>query len=265
MDDKARKILLNTYWSTLGWRDEPCVTSQDLEYAKSQRAMFDPVRLTHEDAIVRACAMAGRVTQRQVADAFLASLSTRRLEWRSALGSFSVLRWMPAHAYVASENRCGICGLFAGEHEYDLSAFNFSRLKWGGVDHSNPVYAGLDLMLFREDLSFEPTHDDIRIFRDLVAMFDSVPASVTSAQLHKYFPSSLKANKTERDQVIAILGLCGVLETRENAGFGEQFVPYQQRATPNRHFADMAYPASWWTASDGLNAKRLQEIFGHVL
>ena len=103
------------------------------------------------------------------------------------------------------------------------------------------------------------------IFRDLVAALANAPASVTSAKLHKHLPTSLKANKAERDMLVAILGLCGVLGTADHPGFFDQFVPVRQRSLPNRHFIDMDYPACWWTRSDGVNTNRLQELFGHVL
>ena len=42
MDAKARKILLNTYWSSARWRaGGPLCTDEDFEYAKSKGVMFD--------------------------------------------------------------------------------------------------------------------------------------------------------------------------------------------------------------------------------
>lgn len=88
---------------------------------------------------------------------------------------------------------------------------------------------------------------------------------VTSSQLHKYLPASPKANKSERDQLIAILGLCGVLGTSEHPGLGKRFVPDHQRALPDRRYVDMAYSVCSWRGSDALNEDRLQDVFGHVL
>lgn len=266
MDKRALKILFDTYWSASGWnRGERRPSAEDFEYAKAQRAMFDPVTPTHDEVVSRLLAVAERLSLRRVADGFLASLSTRRLEWRSALGSYSVARWLPEHEATPGERQCRICGLYAGEHEHDLSILNFERFKWGGVRHADPVYAALDLELFLEESPPSPTAEDIGIFRDLVAPIGAVPSSVTSAALHKHFPVTLKANKSERDQVVAVLGLCGVLGTQEHPGFADRFVPYHQRTLPDRHFVDMAYPACWWSGSDGVNGDRLQELFGHAL
>lgn len=268
MDKRALKILFNTYWSASGWtRGEPRLSAEDFAYAKAQRVMFDPIKPTHDEAIAQLHVALRRVDLRTVADGFLASLSTRRLEWRSALGSYSVGRLLPMHKATQGDRHCRICGLhdYTYVKEHDLNILNFERLKWGGVRHSDPVYAALDLELFSEAPPPAPTEGDLRIFRELIAAIAAVPPAVTSAQLHKYFPGSLKANKAERDQLIAILGLCGVLGTAQHPGFGGGFVPVHQRVMPDRHYVDMAYPACWWRGGDGLNESRLQQVFGHAL
>lgn len=263
MDKRALKILFEAYWSAQGWhRDGPRVSPDDFAYAKAHGVMFDAVAPDHGDTVARLLALIGRLSQRQVADGFLASLSTRRLDWRSALGSYAVFRWLPEHGADPGPG-CDVCG--CSPRETDFSILNFERHKWGGVRHMNPVYAALDLQLFLDEPPPAPTPVDIGIFRDLVAAIDAVPVGVTSAALHQHFPRSLKANKAERDQVVGILGLCGVLVTRAHPGFAERFVPPCERELPDRHFVDMAYPACWWTGADGVQTARLRELFGHVL
>lgn len=230
------------------------------------RVMFEPIRPTHDDAIARVVEAVAALSPRQVADGFLASLSTRRLEWRSALGSHAAMRHMPVHG-TREPLRCRTCGLYEYVHfqQHDLNVLNAERFKWGGVRHTDPIFAALDLELFRADPPPAPTAADIAIFRELIAAISEAPASVTSSQLHKHFPVSLKANKGQRDIIIGILGLCGILATPEHPGFFDRFIAASDRSLPNRHFVDMAYPACWWRGSDGLNEVRLQELFGHVL
>ena len=87
MDKKAKKILFNTYWSSKGWKDyRTCYTSpEDFEYAKQKGLMFDRITISHDECVKRVVNLANTITQEQVAKAFLCSLSTRRLDWRSAL------------------------------------------------------------------------------------------------------------------------------------------------------------------------------------
>ena len=68
-----------------------------------------------------------------------------------------------------------------------------------------------------------------------------------------------------RVPVVAILGICGVLDAPEHPGFAEHFVPDSERTLPARHFEDLAYPACWWSGDVGLYWLQLREQFGHVL
>lgn len=53
MDKKAKKILMNTFWSS-GWKQERGPFSgEDFEYAKSKGLMFDPITITHDEMINR--------------------------------------------------------------------------------------------------------------------------------------------------------------------------------------------------------------------
>ncbi|MCZ2496129.1 hypothetical protein GN316_05110 [Xylophilus sp. Kf1] len=267
MNKQAKNILFSTYWSAAGWREVPSVSQVDFEYAKSQRAMFDPVSPSHEEAIKLVQKPTKKIDARAVANRFLASLSTRRLEWRSALGSYMAMRWMPEHEAASGERVCRICGLQDYHHvaAHDLNIKNFARLKWGGIDHTDPIYATLDLQLFLEEQDCMPNDEDVKIFKELISNIANASRATTSANLHKLFPSTLKSNKAERDQLIAILGICGILGTSEHPGFSGRFVPRNQRSLPSRHFVDMAYPACWWTGADGINRHYLQEAFGDAL
>lgn len=87
----------------------------------------------------------------------------------------------------------------------------------------------------------------------------------TASQLHSCLASVLRSNKAERDTIVAILGFCGILATRDHPGYDEHFVDSARRHLPDRHFVDMKYPACWWRRSDGIDADALHEYFGHVV
>lgn len=266
MDKRALEILFDTYWSSAGWKPRPVQPpAADFDYAKSRHVMFDPLALTHDEAIWQLREAAGRVTPRQAADAFLGSLSTRRLDQRSALGSHAFARHLQPHEWAAERESCPLCGLHGRRGTHDLNVLNFGRWKWGGVRHTDPVYAWLDLSLFLAGHPPSPTDNDVRIFRELIERIAAAPASTTSSTLHTLLAPALKSNKAERDQLVAILGLCGVLRTPAHPSFSERFVPAAERSLPSRRFVDMAYPACWWTGSDGLDRDALQAFFGHVL
>jgi hypothetical protein len=267
MDKRALKILFDTFWSPSGWKtkSQQKISNEDFEYAKTKGVMFDPVILDHDQAIESLLGNVKNLNRRIVADAFLASLSTRRLEWRSALGSYSVFQHFQTHDYEARNKNCNICGIYLNDDLQDVNVINFERFKWGGVRHNQVVYAAMDTDLFLKDGFPKPTTEDIQIFREIIVTILNAPASISSAKLNSVFPKSFKANKAERDIFVAILGYCGILGTPDHPGFSEYFIPAAERTLPDRHFVDMPYPACWWNGGVGINQARLKEYFGHVL
>src|SRR5579872_780347 len=107
MDKRALKILFDTHWTPAGWTREPRqVSAEDFAYAKAHGVMFDAAKLSHDETIQQLRTVVGRLGRQQVVDGFLSSLSTRRLEWRSALGSYAVAQHLPIHAEARAEKRC---------------------------------------------------------------------------------------------------------------------------------------------------------------
>ena len=279
MDKRALKILFDAYRFTDGWRERPRqIALEDFAYAKAAGVMFDPVKLNHDQVLQRLIEARDALKPRQVADALLASLSTRRLELRSALGSFVVFRHLAPHQPSIAwssvygldkprrcSKRCDICGQYLSWGKKDLNELNFGRLQWGGVSHDDPLYGMLDLELFAREEPVRPTPDDIGIFRNLIEATEAAPVTTTSATLQRLWTGTFKSNKGERDAIVAILGFCGILETAEHQGYRNRFIAENERDLPNRHHVDMDYPACWWSAKDGINKAALQDWFGHVL
>lgn len=267
MDRRAERILFDAFWSSSGWKKDSdrATTAEEFEYAKAKGVMFDPVELNHSEAQERLIGTIGRLSKEVVANAFLASLSTRRLDWRSALGSYAVFQHLPKHSFSGTAPQCPICGFYAADRTHDLNAINFERLKWGGVRHSQIIYAAMDLTLFLEGEQPKPTDEDVLIFKALISAIESAPIDTSSAALHAQFPKALKANKAQRDVITGILGYCGILGAPTHPGFSTGFVSYDQRSLPDRRFVDMAYPACWWSSEEGINNTQLVQYFGHVL
>lgn len=266
-DKRALAILFGHYWSPRGWirEHERTLTLADFDYAKSKGLMFDPIDVVHASVIHRLVAAVRQNVQRLIADAFIASLSTRRLEWRSALGSYAVFRHLQDHAPLVEENKCIVCGMYDSRCARDLNVLNFERFKWGGVRHTSPLYAMMDLELFLESEKPLPTSLDVKIFRELITTIEKLPAGISGAALEGKLASIIKSNKGERDVIVAILGFCGVLSTPGNSGFAEKFVADCQRVLPPHRFVDMSYPACWWRSEYGIDRVRLHNYFGHVL
>jgi hypothetical protein len=265
VDPRALKVLFSTYWTSGGWRNRPTVPPRDLAYAKSAGLMFDHVRMTHSDVVTRAIAAVQGVERRAVADAFLVSLSSRRLELRSALGSFAVLQHFAAHDAPRPRAACAVCGVHNRDLLADLSQLNFERFKWGGTRHDEPLYASRDLQLFQELPAVVPDTADVGIFKGLLKAIEAVPPETSSAFLQKHLATAFESNKREREAMLEILGICGILAPADHPGYVHRFVPYSERKPPAWYSDELAYPACWWNGIDGINQEAVSYWFGHVL
>ena len=131
-DARAVRILAETYWGPNGWKSPggaPLLPS-DEDYAFAIRAgvMFEPVEVDHDEVVARAIDLGSRVEIERAAGAFLASLASRRLDLRSALGSLGVARALPAHTFVRRlhEQACDVCGGYNREPALtDVNVLNF--------------------------------------------------------------------------------------------------------------------------------------------
>lgn len=276
MDKKAKKILFNTYWSSKGWKDEHYTSPEDFAYVKEKGLMFDPLTISHDDCIRKIVNLANTITIDQVAKAFISSLSTRRLEWRSAIASHYVAKQFTEHQFVPivsgysydqetqelthTSYTCDICcksHAISGDEYYedeDLNVLNFERIKWGGVRLGKLIYTLFDLERFIEEKIPEPTHEDIEIFKAILNASTSCKPNDHPGALRKKLAeiSGLKANQAERSCIIEILACMGVLKPKS----------YDRTGSSSR--SDWIY-ADQWRGEDGYDHASVDKYFGKYL
>jgi hypothetical protein len=267
LDRRALRALFGTYWTTGGWRDasgnarqNPPPPAAEVEYARAAGYMFEPRRLNHDQIVAWLVRSRAAVTRQGVAAAFLASLSTRRLDWRSALGSYAVARHLPDHRHRAraSGSYCTICGSYSGPRRagpHDLSVLNFERFKWGGVRHLRPVYAALDLELFAKAEQPNPRPEDFVIMNRVIEAARGMGRDARLDDLERQLGQHVASSKPERRVLIEILGYCGILQHPDHPGFLEEFRDFSARYRGGR--GDWTYPVEHWRGRHGVNAKAL--------
>jgi hypothetical protein len=265
MNNKAKKILFDTYWSSAGWKQSYSTPVDDLLYAQKAGYMFSPTRVTHDEIVERAVVAANKVGLVDVVNAFLASLSSRRLELRSALGSYAVARHLQPHRFVISiHGYCILCGELP-QNLWDRSVLSFERYKWGGARHTNIRYIAFDLEQFDREPVVSPTDNDLDSFRRVLAICNQMPPKSRVNDLERALQGIFSSNKDERRACIEILGYCGVLDPAQHKGFFYRFVPWTDRPIPPSGRNDWSFPASWWRGSDGVNDIALSFYFSFVL
>ena len=276
--DKGLDILFNTYWSSKGWRDGS-ITQVDFDYAKNKGYMFDyPTYESHDNTLKKMNNLLSKINITEVANAFLYSLSTRKLEYRSALGSLFFAKAIPKHKIDIGYGNCGdrhcyICGWYAWQKEpnqyaknHGLNVFNFERYKFGGVRHTSLDYALFDLEQFLKLPKMVPSNEDkIILKRILDCVYKLEPKDKAGKLRDSILKEKIfKSNKDEISVILNIFGICGILASKEYPSYEEKFVDEYDR-TPVEHKDDFSYPINRWHASDDINYDKFEEIFNYKI
>jgi hypothetical protein len=271
---EALQTLTATFWTSQGWRRRPqWPDPAALARAAAAGVMFsEPRVLDHDGWVSAARAAAGAVSAREVGEAFLASLTTRRLDLRSALGSYAVARYLPGHCFEVArdlsyhgyapvgQHQCAVCGHGdQGARAQDLNVFSFERFRWGGVRRDSPAYIAFDLEQFARAPRREPSAADLGVARELFGYLRQLPPGTTAARAVPGM-RMIRGNKAEREILLGILGVTGILQTTAHPGYAGAFIPAAQRHLPPYRFVFGRYPICWWTAADGVSADALRQF-----
>lgn len=272
--NKGLDILLKTYWSNGGWQDGN-ISKDDFNLAKNEGYMFDyPKYETHSAALKRLDKLLAKVNYKDIVNAFLYSLSTRKLEYRSALGSYFYAIAISNHELSKGYNNknlnhCYLCGWQAWEKEpsqyainHGVNVFNFERFKWGGVRHTLLNYVLFDLEMFLTLPKVLPSESDKLILKKILECPKKLNPNDKASQLVKLIVQEkiLKCNKDEVRVILEILSICGILVNKEYPSFCEKFVDEYSRS-PLEYKNDFSYPLNRWRALDGVDYQKVKEIF----
>ncbi len=261
-DQPAIKILFDTYWSSNGWKseNERNTSPEDFAYAKNKGVMFDIYSIGHDEIITKLAKLVATLSLQRVSQAFLYSLTTRDLAYRSALGSYAMSFWMPPHSFVGDRS-CTICGDYHLSSAEDYNVLNFERLKWGGIRHMSPLYQLFDLTEFLKLPEIKATDKDVSILRGIIKIIESLPATARPRDVEKAISAHIKSSKSERDILIQILAYCGILQPKNRTGFFQEYTKPCEREHRPVNKLDWNYPISWWQGSDGVNYEALKYYF----
>ncbi len=272
------KILLETYWSSNGWRYK-ALLSEEFELAKQEGYMFDyPKYISHDETLNKLDILLKKIDPKDVANAFLYSLSTRKLEYRSILGSYYYAKAIPKHAVYDPYNKqnsmhCYMCGWYAWHEEpteFDLkrglNIFNFVRYKFGGTGHDGIDYALFDIEQFLKLPKVAPTDADRKILKKILQCVDKIEQKNKVGKLRDTIVKEkiFKSNKNEISVILDILGICGVLSSETFPCYEDKFVDEYDRS-PAEHTNDFSYPVNRWRASDGINYARFEKVFNYKI
>jgi hypothetical protein len=234
-----------------------------MDRAVAAGVMFrEPRTLDHDGWVGTAHEVVRQVSAEEVAEAFLASLTSHRLDLRSALGSWAVARFLPEHPLDLwhQHNSCRVCGFSQrADRPRDLNWLNWARFFGGGVNPTFIAYLAFDLEQFAYAPRLRPTAADLDLARRVLDYLRGLPPQTTAAKALSGL-TMVKGNSGEREGLLTILGACGILATADHPGFTDRFIPYSEQELPSQRFVFGVYPVCWWRASDGVNDDALLQF-----
>lgn len=280
--DEGLKTLFALYKGTN--RREINISEEAFLTAKRQGYLFDyPKYESHSEALNRRHELLSQIDPRDIANAFLFSLSTRKLEYRSALGSYYYLRAVPEHEFLKSHNEslaaagdhCYLCGWSAWKttpSRQDVKSgynfYNWLRYKYGGspIGSVGINYALFDLKAFSGLPKVIPTEEDKRILMAILSCVDRLNSSDKAGRLRDTITKAriIQSNKDELTVLLGALGICGILAGNDFPTYDTFFANEYER-DPAEYKNDFAYPVNRWHARDGVNTEKRNAIFGFAL
>ena len=245
MDKKAKSILFKTYWSASGWNSTPETAPEDFEYAKSKGLMFDPASYSIPEVKALLSDLVATIPPDEIIKGFLSSLTNKRLDWRSAMGSYFNARLVlngERPFYPISDTIY---------QDADLNVLNFERIKWGGVRHSDLLYNYLDLKLFKAETITAPTPTDIATFKNILNCIATSSKGDYPSKLRDRLKEVMKGSQNERHMLMEILGASEVLRPQS-----------YDRPTTGRH--DWVF-VEYWRGEDAFDGGVIERYFGEFL
>ena len=264
-DEKTVKLLNKACWCSSGWKSKLDLTKAELEHLRTAGLVRDKVQLTHDGLVDWAMQARKKVTRQEVCRAFVASLGTRYLEYRSALGSYAHLHLLKRHSLQTTRElppiECDICGAnpTCTVTERDFVTLNFERYKWGGVRHPELYFAAHDLEMFTQLPEAKPTADDWTALKAILDLATDPVQGKSVGKLKKGIKQIIKTNDAEADTLCHILSYAGILATEAFPGYDSKFIAYDDRAAIKGD-NDQEYPLSCWKGP-GIQSKAVQYWF----
>jgi hypothetical protein len=275
MDKKAIKILLNTikasqkqnlgnwfYWDSY----MKYITEEEFVYAKNHSVMFEQEKMSHNEICKRIKTAVGKIEKQNVVNAFVYSLSTRQLEYRSFLSSYCIGKSLEEHDFTKSpkpnEMICSICGLHTSDFEnlIEFNTINYFKYKYGSST-DKLISVLFDLEQFPKLPIVKPHFKDIEILNTIKKTIETVNQSDRIPQLKKSISKTLKSNDEERLGLLEIFGIIGILHDNKHFGYADRYIPYLEREHRPIRNDDAGYPARWWLGKFGIDNEKWKYWF----
>lgn len=270
------KLLQHIYSESTTWDEELRASRQTVpedvtmeQLQALEAAGHEPnrfVRPQHEDTIQELRTLAERWTVQDASRAFVASLWSAPMIWRSLLTGKLIASSIPNHEYkpYPSSHKCQICGLDVNDG-VDTSLQWYWRMTSGTPLDGNMFGHALAMREMAASPGIPaPTEYDRWTLRAVLTVLRNLPPktrySKAADALKKAQLLPSKKIYVYRD-LLEMLALTGILDTPEQPGMVTAFTSYAERDKRPNTRVEVQAPLAWWDSSFGINEQNLSRIF----
>ncbi len=276
MIDKKSITLLKKYY--LSFKAEGKLSDADKAHAIKSGVLIPDSAATHDAIITEIKQLSERISLERAAKAFLYSLSSGDLRYRTALSSLVWARALPEHTVCrnrAEESMwripvCAVCGCSHGLegaepvdwNEYGVFRYLPPKQYGREPDFTCAEYVLNDLREFEKLPDALPCAQDYRILNGIFACVKQLkPHQMDIALVHEIRSRNIMdATGNGIHCVLGVLSICGILENAENKGFLHHFTNSGEIGGYRDGLS--FYPLYYWRGKDGVNELAVKEIFG---
>lgn len=276
MMDKKAIALLKKYY--LPYRPDGQPSEAEKESAIKSGILVPDSSMTHDEIVAEIKKLAERISLECAAKAFLYSLSSSDMRYRSAVSSLLWAKGLPEHKLISNgveknDWRTPVCVICGCSHGFDgaeivdwnkYGVFHYLPPKQYGrePDYTCAEYVLNDLREFEKLPAVEPCEEDYRILNGIFACVKEMKphnmdtALVSEIRTRKFFDATGNAIHC----ILGILSACGILEGAENKGYLHEYVNFSDHGSGRDGLT--FYPLIFWRGKDGVNYNAVNEIFG---
>ena len=233
-------------------------------------------QFAHQQAIQKATERVQSIAYNDVAHAFIYGVVNGIPAYRTALPAYLHIKNIPEHGeeHLLDDNvniypYCNRCNYHAASKETKISfmwinAMQYHRIYEGGyIGGQVPTTSSFLLREFIKMPKVTATKEDYQLFIDSLKLVECLESEKKVGAYKEILQKSkiLPLKSKEYQKYLDILGYLDILHTEEHRGITKKFIRSQDMKDAEEHKNDYGYPVRFWRAKNGVDWKRVHELF----